>query len=91
MRFKDLVTLQSGNASYEWQDDEGACCVLGGGKGELKERKLLHRGKKFDPIDVLQKAVQLKPKPSNMSDFVNYSKHQLLTPRQKKGGTYGLP
>lgn len=54
--------------------------VLGGG-GELKERKLLQRGQNFDPIDVLQEAVQLKPKPSNMSDFVNYSKHQLLTPR----------
>lgn len=29
----------------------------------------------FDLIDVSQEAVQLKPKPSNMSDFVNYSKH----------------
>lgn len=54
---------------------------LVGGKGELKERKLLQRGQNFDPIDVLQEAAQLKPKPSNMSDFVNYSKHQLLTPR----------
>lgn len=58
-------------------------CVLGVGleEGELKERKLLQRSQNFDPIDVLQEAVQLKPKPSNMSDFVNYSKHQLLTPR----------
>ena len=53
----------------------------GGGGARLKERKLLQRGQNFDPIDVLQEAVQLKPKPSNMSDFVNYSKHQLLTPR----------
>lgn len=42
---------------------------------------LLQRGQNFDPIDVLQEAAQLKPKPSYMSDFVNYSKHQLLTPR----------
>lgn len=59
----------------------GACFVLGGGKGVLRERKLLPRGQNLDPIDALQEAVQLKPKPSNMSDFVIYSKHQLLTPR----------
>lgn len=68
-----------GHASCEWRGDKGACFVLGW--GGLKERKLLQRGQNFDPIDVLQEAVQLKPKPSNMSDFVNYSKHQLLTPR----------
>lgn len=67
---------------------KGAGCVLGGGKGELKERKLQY----FDPIDVFQEAVQLKPKPSYMSDFANYSKHQLLTPRSRGGGCiYGLP
>lgn len=33
-----------------------------------------------DPIDVFKEAVQLKPKASNMLDFVNYSEHQLLTP-----------
>lgn len=61
----------------------------------MKGRKLLHGGQNFDPIDVLQEAVaELKPKPSNMSDFVNYSKHQLLTPRWGEvgsGGTYALP
>lgn len=57
-------------------------CVLGGwvvAEGE-KATTVLQAGN-FDPIDVLQEAVQLKPKPSNMSDFVNYSKHQLLTPK----------
>ena len=54
---------------------------LGGWGVGLKERKLLQRGQIFDPIDVFQEAVQLKPKPSNMSDFVYYSKRQLLTPR----------
>lgn len=64
---------------------------LGGGekKGSWTREKLLQRGQNFDPIDVLQEAVQLKPKPSNMSDFVNYSKHQLLTPRWGVGVSGG--
>lgn len=51
-----------------------------GVEGE-KATTVLQTSNNFDPIDVLQEAVQLKPKPSNMSDFVNYSKHELLTPR----------
>lgn len=56
-----------------------------GGEGWLvvegeKATTVLQAGN-FDPIDVSQEAVQLKPKPRNMSDFVNYSKHQLLTPK----------
>lgn len=50
--------------------------VVGGG-----EKSYNSRGQNFDPIDVLQEAAQLKPKPSYMSDFVNYSEHRLLTPR----------
>lgn len=52
--------------------------LAGGSRGG---ESLLLKGQNFDPIDVLQEAVQLKPKPSNMSDFVNYSEHRLLTPR----------
>lgn len=47
---------------------------MGGG-----EKSYNSRGQNFDPIDVLQE--ELKPKPSYMSDFVNYSEHWLLTPR----------
>lgn len=47
----------------------------------LKEWKVLQTSQNFDPIDAVQEAVQLKPKASDMSDLVNYSKHQLLTPR----------
>lgn len=50
--------------------------MVGGG-----EKSYNFRGQNFDPIDVLQEAAQLKPKPSYMSDFVNYSEHRLLTPR----------
>lgn len=44
------IYLWIGNASYEWRGGKGACCVLG--RGEAKEKKLLHRGQNFDPIDV---------------------------------------
>lgn len=49
---------------------------VGGG-----EKSYNSRGQNFDPIDVLQEPAQLKPKPSYMSDFVNYSERRLLTPR----------
>lgn len=53
---------------------------VGGSRGG-GEKSYNSRGQNFDPIDVLQEAAQLKPKPSYMSDFVNYSEHWLLTPR----------
>lgn len=56
-------------------EEKGRAEVVGGGESYNS------RGQNFDPIDVLREAAQLKPKPSYMSDFVNYSEHWLLTPR----------
>ena len=60
---------------------KGPICILVEGKRGLEgERATLQRPNVLIPL-MLQEAVQLKPKPRNMSDFVNYSKQQLLTPR----------
>lgn len=84
--------VEEGRGEYEEDEEPGAGReMLGGvkveeprkgaGGGRGGEKSYNSRGQNFDPIDVLQEPAQLKPKPSYMSDFVNYSERRLLTPR----------